>query len=112
MSISNNQLKCCSAEDDTIKVYSLSGELLQTYGTHGRGDAGQLNLPYISDDDDDGSVLIADQFNDRLQVMSEQGEFSVLQLQPPVSCPRSAVQLNNQLYVTSEQNNVIYKYSC
>ena len=98
--ISNIQLKCCSHGDDTIKVYSLSGELLQTYDAHGNGDAGQLDGPYISDDDDDGSVLIADRSN-RLKVMSEQGEFCVLQLQPPVSQSRSAVLFNNELYVTS-----------
>ena len=112
LSISNNQLKCCSTVDGSIKVYSLSGELLQTYGTRGHDDAGQLACPYISDDYDDGSVLIANWSNNRLQVMSEQGEFSVLQLQPPVSCPRSAVQLNNQLYVTSGTGNIICKYSC
>ena len=56
-SISNNQLKCCSAEDGVIKVSSLSGERLQTYGTPGRSDVGQLDCPFISDDDDDGSVL-------------------------------------------------------
>ena len=112
LSISNNQLKCCSAGDDIIKVYSLSGEWLQTYGTHGSGAAGQFNCPYISDDDGDGSVLIADYGNDRLQVMSEQGEFSVLQLQPPVLDPRSAVLFNNHLYVTSDDEQKIYKYSC
>ena len=108
-SISNNQLKCCSAGDSVIKVYSLSGELLQTYGTSGVGDAGQ----FICNDDDDGSVLITD--NDKLQVMSEQGEFSVLQLQPPVSRPRSAVLFNNQLYVTASPvlgEGSVYKYSC
>ena len=120
LSISNNQLKCCSAGDGIIKVYSLSGELLQTYGTRGRGDAGQLDCPFISDDDDDGSVLIADRDIDRLQVMSEQGEFNVLQLQPPVSRPsvsqpRSAVLFNNQLFVTSRElfrPSNIYQYSC
>ena len=120
LSISNNQLTCCSAGDGSIKVYSLSGELLQTYGTRGRGDAGQLDCPFISDDDDDGSVLIADRDIDRLQVMSEQGEFNVLQLQPPVSRPsvsqpRSAVLFNNQLFVTSRElfrPSNIYQYSC
>ena len=112
LSISNNQLKCCSAEDGVIKVYSLSGELLQTCGTRGRGDAGQLYWPFVSDDDDDGSVLIADYGNDRLQVMSEQGEFSVLQLQPPVSRPCGAVLFKNNLYVASIDHNQIHKYSC
>ena len=114
LSISNNQLKCCSIGDDSIKVYSLSGELLQTYGTLGRGAAGQLYCPYISDDDDDGSVLIADRNNNRLQVMSEQGEVSVLQLQPPVSQPRSAVLFESHMFVTSWNKKTIYryKYSC
>ena len=107
LSISKNQLKFCSTED-TIKVYSLSGELLQTYVIRGCDDADQLYHPVISDTDDDGSVLIT-------PVMSEQGEFSVLQLQPPVSRPSCAVLFNNQLYVTSlpwSGKNSIYKYSC
>ena len=112
LSISNNQLKCCSALCGIIKVYSLSGELLQTHGTRGSGAAGRLNDPFISDDD--GSVLMPDLSNDRLQVMSEQGQFSVLQLQPSVSGPRSAVLFNNQLYVTSVShgNIKISKYAC
>ena len=114
LSISNNQLKCCSAGDGSIKVYSLSGELLQTYGTLGPGDAGRLKCPFISDDD--GSVLIADGGNNRLQVMSEQGEFNILQLQPPVARPGSAVLFNNQLYVMTSplhaDRGFICKYSC
>ena len=108
--ISNNQLKCCSQNDYAIKVYSLSGELLQTHGRRGTEHAGGLSYPYISDDDDDGSVLIADQRNHRLQVMSEQGEFSVLQLKPVVSGPRSAVLFNNQLYVS--RPGELCRYSC
>ena len=100
LSISNNQLKYCSAESDSIKVYSLSGKLLKTYGSRGFGNAGNFGCAYISDDDDDGSVLIVDQRNDDLQVMSEQGEFSFLQLEPPVSARRRAVLFSNQLYMT------------
>ena len=89
--------------------------MLQTYGRSGRGDAGQLSSPVISNDDDDGSVLIADRDNNRLQVMSEQGEFSVLQLQPSVSEPRSAALFDNRLYVTSSPmlggQGCISKYS-
>ena len=89
----------------------MTGELLQTYDTHGSGDAGQLNTPFICADDDDGSVLTADRDNNRLQVISEQGEFSVLQLQPPVSWPWSAVLINNKLYVTSRDKKQIYRYA-
>ena len=99
LGISNNQLKCCLIGESVIKFYSLSGELLQTYGTYGSDDAGQLDCPYVNGEY--GSVLIADCGNSRLEVMSEQGEFNVLQLKPPVSRPRSAVMSNRQLYVTS-----------
>ena len=92
-------------------MYSLTAEFLQAYGTRGRGDAGQLYNPYILDDDDDGSVLIADRNNHRLQVMSVQGELCVLQLQPPVSRPYGAVLINNKLYVTSDDNKEIYRYA-
>ena len=112
LSISNNKLICCSVNETIIKVYSLSGELLQTYRTRRGGDAGRLCTSFISDNDDDGSVLIADWINDRLQVMSEQGEFSVPQLQPPVSGPSSAVLFNRHLYVTSIFDNHIHKYAC
>ena len=110
LSVKNNQIKCCSTHDNKIAVYSLSSELLQTYGTSGRnGGAGQLNFPFICADDDDGSVLIADRYNDRLQVMSEQGEFSVLQLQPPVTLLTRAMLFNNQLYV-STLDGTLHKY--
>ena len=113
LSISNNQLKCCSYAIGSIKVYSLSGDLLLT---HTASNTDQFYRPIISDDDDDGSVLIADCYNDRLQVMSEQGEFSVLQLQPPVSKPRSAVLFNNHLYVMTSplhtDQGFICKYAC
>ena len=110
LSVRNEQIKCCSASDSQIAVYSLSGELLQTHGERGRGNAGRLKYPYICTDDDDGSVLIADCQNNRLQVMSEQGEFSVLQLQPPVSQPRIAILFNNQLYMTSFWGQTLLKY--
>ena len=111
LSVKNNQIKCCSTSDNMIAVYSLSGELLHTYGKSGKGDAGTFDWAFICADDDDGSVLIADHDNNRLQVMSEQEEFSVLQLQPPVSRPRGAVLFNNKLYVTSEDKNQIYRYA-
>ena len=111
LSVQNNQVKCCSRDEHKIAVYSLTGQLLQTHGSYGSGDAGQFKYPYTCGDDDDGSMLIADYNNDRLQVMSKQGEFSVLQLQPPVSRPRGAVLFNNNLYVTSQDKQTVCKYS-
>ena len=111
LSVKNSKIKCCSNDDHKIAVYSLTAEFLLAYGTRGRGDAGQLYNPYILDDDDDGSVLIADRNNHRLQVMSEQWKFNVIQLQPPVSRPDGAVLINNKLYVTSDDNKKTYRYA-
>ena len=111
LSVKKNQIKCCSFRDDNIAVHSITGEFLATYGTNGNG-VGQLNGPRMYDDDDDCCVLISDYLNDRLQVMSERGEFTVLQLHPPASQPRSAILFDNQLYVISRKEETVYKYSC
>ena len=109
LSVTDHQITCCSSSESTIAVYSQRGQLLETYGTCGSGGIGQLHWPFITDSD--GSVLIADCRKNRLQVMSEQGEFLTVQLQPPVSQPRCAVLFNSCLYVTSWNTNNIYQYT-
>ena len=108
----NNRLMCSNTAHHEIQVYSLSGELLQAFSRPGSGDADRFNSPIICDVDTDGCVLIADCDNDRLQVMSEQGEFRVLDLQPHISQPESAVIFSGDLYVTSYKECTVYKYSC
>ena len=117
MSVRNEQIRLCAQHRHDVTVYSNRGdELLRTYDTNtGSGDDGEsrcLDNAFICDDDNDGSVLIADRNNNRLQVMSEHGEFSVLQLQPQVSWPRSAVLFKNDLFVTSMDKKTIHKYMC
>ena len=108
--VRNNNIKCCLRDENKLVVYSLKGELLRTLGTRGSDDAGQFKWPFIFGDDDDGSVLTADCHNDRLQVMSEQGEFSLLQLEPPVSRPYSAVLWKNHVFVSCGTEGQIKKY--
>ena len=87
--------------------------MLAKYGTSECGDAGQFTCPYLCAGDDDGDVMIADNGNDRLLVMSELGEIDKLQLQPLVSRPCGALLYKNCVYVTSMQNDStfkIYKY--
>ena len=98
-------------------MYSLTGEFIRAHGTPGSGEAGQFNEPLICDVDRDGNVLIADRGNNRLQMMSEQGEFSVLEVQPEASRPSSAVMLDGYLYVTSVNSGgkickYVYTSSC
>ena len=94
-------------------MYSLTGEFLQAYGRPGSDEVGMFNGPLICDVDAAGSVLIADRGNNRLQVMSEQGEFCVLDLQPQVFQPESAVMFSGCLYVTPGARMMsIFKYTC
>ena len=107
----NNRLICSSSENHEIYVYSSNGECLQTYGKLGSGDEGCLDTPVIGDSDVAGCVLVADYENNRLQVMSEQGEFFVLDLQSEVSKPSVTAIFNDHLYVASDWRT-LYKYSC
>ena len=112
LSVKNNQLKCCSANEGKIRVYTSSGQLLQTYGKAGSCDAGRFKRPFLCSDDEDGRLLIAVCYNDRLKVMTEDGKFSLVQLQPQISGPRSAVLFNNQLYVASWGYTRLTKFAC
>ena len=111
MCAANNRLTCSATENHEIQVYSSDGEFLHTYGKFGSVGAGCLDTPLIGDSDVAGCVLVADCNNDRLQVMSEQGQFFVLDLQPEVSKPLGAAIFNDHLYVASECKT-LHKYSC
>lgn len=110
LSARGNDVTCCSTKNGKIGVLTTSGQLRHAYGEPGSGGAGHLSMATICDDDDDGSVLLADNGNGRLQVMSERGEFSVLRLQPPPPQPSAAVLFNNCLFVTSARSKAITKY--
>ena len=115
LSVQNNVIKCCSRKDHQITVHNLAGKLLRTHGTHGTDDAGEFNSPYICDDGAEGSLLLADNWNQRLQVMRLNGECRVLQLQPPAFGHRSAAMFKNDLYLTTfhaGSNGVLYRYRC
>ena len=114
LSVRNDVITYCDVTDATVKVCSLSGQLRHTFAAASANDDDVVALKgaLICDDDVDGSVLIANSGNDQLLVMNAQGEFRALQLQPPVQRPRGAVYVNGRLYVTSEKDKTISKYSC
>ena len=112
LSVSGHQIKCCSDVKGTIAVYSLDGRLLVKHGKRESGDAGQQKSPTICNNiSDDGSVLIADNANHRLHVISEQAEFIELRMKPLVRSPVSAAVLNDRLFVTSKDTRAIYTYA-
>ena len=107
LSVANQQLMCCSMSVNQVAVYSLSGQFLHINGSLG---AGQLRCPLACHGGKVG-VLIADSKNNRLQIMSGEGKFKSLQLEPPVSEPRGALLLKaTNIYVTSRTMQTLYKY--
>ena len=78
-----------------------------------KGDTvGKFDQPLICDIDSEGRLLVADRFNDRLQVYSA-GAWRVPQLLPQPSSPRDAVYANGILYVTGgfEQSYYLTMYT-
>ena len=112
LSISKNQLYCYSRGDNIVKVYSLSGELLQPTREINHC-ADHICWSFIRNNDDDGSVLI-DEFDGKSpQVVSEQGELlSLLELKPPIATLTNLVLFKDHVFATSWDTKTIYKYSC
>ena len=111
ISVSKHHIACCTWKGSSIDIYSLDGEFKKSYGTYG-SDVGQLNYPYICDEDDAGNILIADKKNNRLQVMTPQGRFCVVNLTPRMEGPIAAAFYQGSVYVASNDSGVIRKYSC
>ena len=56
-------------------------------------------------------MLVADCGNDRLQVCDVSGQWSVLDLQPPVTRPLRAAVIDNKLYVCSLVKETLSVYA-
>lgn len=112
--ITFDQKRCCPPNEHKVQVMCLCGEhVLDIQGPSGSGGEGQLCDSLICDTDSDMSVLIADRTNNQLQVMTRDGQFKVVDLPATVRKPRSAVFVNNCLYVTEWNNRrlVLIKYA-
>ena len=114
LGISNGLLYVCSSHDHRISAYTLKGAVQFTTGKPGKRAAGRLRWPRICDTDASGAVHVADHCNDRLQVLSTNGKWNVLQLVPPTKSPWSACVVNNTLYVSHQSNHklIISTYKC
>ena len=102
MATANGSIYLASNLDDRVLVMSQDGDPLMVHGSEGRGPPGEFLRPYLCDVDSEGSILVADRGNSRLQVFdSNKIEWSEVDLWPPVTSPGDAVLLNNNLYVVS-----------
>ena len=101
LAASSDALFACVSQDHKVFVFSKSGELLRELGERGSGLAGKLNTPFLCTLDQNKSMLIADCSNSRLQVCEQGGQWTVLDVQPPLYEPTGAVLINSQLCVSS-----------
>ena len=101
LAVSNENLVCCSREDNKILMFSLHGWQMQPVHMTTSGEAGSFSQPYICCTDGRSDVLIADHGNNRLQVMTSDGRFSVLRTSFIVEQPRAATFHKNSLVIVS-----------
>ena len=112
LATANGKIFGCSAVNDAkVFVLSQSGEVLQTHGKHGSGPAGALFGPRLCAVDSEDSMLVADWGNHRLQVCDASGQWSVLDLEPPVKVPNGAAVIDNKLYVCCLASKILSVYA-
>ena len=105
LGILNNLLYVCSFNDNKIYAYTLSGDFQFTTGKYGKEAPGELSWSRIFDTNTSGTALISDYHNNRLQVLSASGQWSIVQLDPPVKSPLGACLVNDTLYVSHKNEN-------
>ena len=110
MCISSDLLYVCSSDDDKIDASTLNGVFQFSAGKPGSGAPGELLLPYICATDTSGETLIADCGNNRFQVLSASGQWSILNLEPPIRSPMRACLVNGTIYVSDRNNDLLSVY--
>ena len=118
LNATDDRILLCCCDKDKLHVLSHSGELLQTHGRSrreatdddiiGQTESGKpvyrpgvFYGPLLCQVDAEGSALVADCGNNRLQVMRADGTWSVVELGQAMSYPRGAVWCNASLYVVN-----------
>ena len=88
-----------SRHNHNIQKYTWDGQLLQTYGKHGTGPAGELNSPHLSGFDQQENCLIVDSHNHRMVVLKSDGSFHRLSITGLDKLPTCARIHQGLLYV-------------
>lgn len=95
-----------------VSAYNIrSGEKIVEYGLRGRKALGELADPMLSACDVNGVMLVTDQKNNRIQLLTPSGKWSVLKgLGDDVGTPNDVVIVGDRLYLLSDMNTVkVYK---
>ena len=110
ISLHDNMIYACLRETANLLAYSLSGKPMGSWGSRGNREAGEFSAPFLCITGTGATVLIADYYNHRLQVLNANRQWSVVSLQPPVERPSSALLHGGRLYVASEIDKTLYVY--
>ena len=105
ITIANHTLFLCDRGRNTLYTYSLDGACLRTRG-HSGSATGEMRGARLCCGDGEGSVLLADRWNNRLQMRDNMGQWHVVDLEPPVHKPVSAVLVGETLYVVSAPGSI------
>ena len=98
-----------------VSIFSLSGQKLLEFGTHGSGQ-GQFNTPRGLTMDSEGNILVVDQYNHRIQKFTANGQFlsssavdtqgeGPLKFNEPMYITFNPT--NQKLYVTDNESNIL-----
>ena len=100
---------------DTIYILDLHGKFKQSHGpaitltmpSSSECEDSKINYPYICQEDDNGTILVADTSNDRMLVLTAEGHWRRVKLNDDLQCPRSAVWWKGRLYVSTWDDETI-----
>ena len=113
----NNQLLVADRDNHCIHTFTLDGDHVNRFGTHGIG-RGQLNSPYGVAVDLYGFILVADTINHRVSIFNKDGNFvhcfgsrisAVSQFKYPYGI---AVNANGNIYISDHDNKRVLVFSC
>ena len=88
----------------SVSVYTIQGELVSYYGKKGRTEPGHMDTPKLCGVDSDETLLIADCYNNRLQLMDTKGGFCVMD-GVDVGYPFDALIVGGDLFVLGYKNS-------
>ena len=94
---------CCNTNN--ISIFDIDGQVKQSYGPNisitNRPEASILKCPYICQMNEDGALLVADEGNHRMLVLTSPGQWRRIQLSERLSHPCDAVWWRERLYVST-----------
>ena len=98
MHVHHNSVYVCYAWTDKIYKYSRQGEYKEVYGDVKGNALGDFCAPYVSGTDCQGSLIVCDACNNRIQVRSSQGEWLQYKLEG-ITGVRDVLVVKGRLFV-------------